>query len=345
MLLNEIKTRSFTSAGKGGYKATEVDEFLNEIYKDYSGLVAKYRALKDRLDTCKNIIEEYNDKRESIATALINAQAAAEKQLSEAKAYAEELIKKAAEEAEENLSLKKTEADAYYFDRTHDAIEQAKALEERIEDLEKRYTQLSQEYIDEANRKASEIIEKAKAQAEEIIKNANAEAKSVKEAADEAVASASAKLGEAVSAFEDFKAKIHSAVDTALPNIDSISLNIEIEPQSKAQENTAADEFVMPHFSFDFAAGNTTAQSEDTASEEAEETQEDEDDTASNEVSSFSSTTTKPVIPDSGDYVSKIFDDDSVGSSSTFTYKSNYDDIASEVVNEDTEDADVTEGE
>ncbi len=342
MLLNELRTRRFSPAGKGGYKAGEVDEFLDALYKEYSSFLSNYKTLKDRLDVCKKAIEEYDEQKASIATALITAQATAEKQMNEARAFADELIKKATAEADEILSLKQTEADAYYFDRTHDAIEQVKALDAKIEDLQKRYAELSEEYIGEATRKAAEIIDEAKRQAAEIIAEANAKAAEIENASDKKLKETAEQLTSVRAAFDSFKKQLHAAVDSSMPQFDEITFDAEVdvsEINDKYEEKE--DSFQMPEFSFDFSVSAPVQ--EETADEVAEETAEEQPQTEeSQDISSYSASVGKPVIPDAGDYVSKIFDDDEAVPSG-FTYRNDYDDIASDVIFSEDEDSDAEE--
>ena len=339
MLLNELRTRRFSPAGKGGYKASEVDEFLDALYKEYSSFLSNYKSLKERLDICKKAIEEYDEQKASIATALITAQQTAEKQMNEAKAFADELIKKATAEAQELLSLKQTEADAYYFDRTHDAIEQVKALDAKIEDLQKRYAELSEEYIGEATRKAAEIIAEAKRQAAEIIARANEKASEIESASEKKLQETSAQLASVKSAFDSFKKQLHSAVDSAMPQFDEIAFDAEVDIShihDKYAEKAAS--FEMPEFSFDFSAASVQEEIvEDTAEEIVQTGEEPAEE--SQDISSYSAANGKPVIPDAGDYVSKIFDDSDIALSG-FSYRNDYDDIASDVILADDDDTD-----
>lgn len=341
MLLNELRTRRFSPAGKGGYKVGEVDEFLDALYKEYSSFLSNYKTLKERLDICKKAIEEYDGQKASIATALITAQQTAEKQMNEARAFADELIKKATAEAEELLSLKQTEADAYYFDRTHDAIEQVKALDAKIEDLQKRYAELSEEYIGEATRKAAEIIDEAKRQAAEIIAQANAKAAEIEGAADKKLQETAVQLTSVKTAFDSFKKQLHSAVDSAMPQFDEITFDAEVDVSGiNGKYEEKKDSFEMPEFSFDFAVETpvqeetTEVTDEVTNAETAEEPAQE-----SQDISSYSAATGKPVIPDAGDYVSKIFDDSDVAFSG-FSYRNDYDDIATDVVFAEDDDSD-----
>ncbi len=342
MLLNELRTRRFSPAGKGGYKAGEVDEFLDALYKEYSSFISNYKTLKDRLDICKKAIEEYDEQKASIATALITAQTTAEKQMNEARVFADELIKKATAEADELLSLKQTEADAYYFDRTHDAIEQVKALEAKIEDLQKRYAELSEEYIGEATRKAAEIIAEAKRQAAEIIAEANAKAAEIESASEKKLGETAAQLTNVKAAFDSFKKQLHQAVDSAMPQFDEITFDAEVdvsEINDKYEEKE--DTFEMPEFSFDFAVAAPVQEetAEESTEETTEEAQEESQAEESQDISSYSAANGKPVIPDAGDYVSKIFDDEDIAPSD-FSYRNDYDDIASDVIFSEDDDTD-----
>lgn len=328
MLPKEIKEKRFTSVGKGGYKATEVDEFLKQVHDDYVTVLNNNMALKQRLEQCARLIDEYNEKKKSIASVLIDAQANAQKQIDDARAVAAEIIQKASEEAEELLALKRTEADAYYFDKTHDAAQAVKALQEQIDELGKRYEVLLQQYIDQATSMAAEIIEKAKNDAAAIVAAAYDDAKTAREKADGIIEEANAELDKIKSRIALFKKQIFSAVDVITPALDAIELPDALSVDPTKVEITSQDVEDMPGFSFDTPVKNSTQWVD--ISSDAKSAESVPDDSSVQDISSHSDK--KATIPDAGAYVSKIFDDFDDEVPLSFSYEGDFDSIVSDTL-------------
>ncbi len=205
MLPNQITLQNFSQNGKGGYKAIEVDAFLQRVYQSYNKLYVDNKALSEKLDEVLPMINEYNQRKNSIADALIWAKSTAEKNIDEAKAIAdkmiseanekvEKLVTEADEKAERLLETTKAEADAYYADKTVSAdtrVEKAKAEFDRLKQESEVY---SDRYIAEINVKTQTIIEDANAKAAAIVAEAYSDAKKAREKADRIIAAANAEL-------------------------------------------------------------------------------------------------------------------------------------------------------
>ena len=191
---NQITSHSFSQNGKGGYKAIEVDAFLQRVYQSYLKLNNERKALSEKLDEVMPMLNEYNQRKNSIADALIWAKATAEKNIEEAQAIADKTIADANLKAEKLLESTKAEADAYYADKTASAdekVEKAKAEFERLKQESEIY---SDRYIAEINVKTQTIIEDANAKAEAIVAAAYSDAKKSSEKADRIIATANAEL-------------------------------------------------------------------------------------------------------------------------------------------------------
>ncbi|MDP4120463.1 MAG: DivIVA domain-containing protein [Bacillota bacterium] len=106
MTLDEIKNISFRKSGMNGYKAIEVDDFVEEVIdlieqmkKEKSELISKMNVLVTR-------IEEYRNDEETVRNAFLSSQKTADQVMKDTKVKAEKLI------AETNEKIKKLEAES-----------------------------------------------------------------------------------------------------------------------------------------------------------------------------------------------------------------------------------------
>ena len=137
MLPNQITLQSFSQNGKGGYKAIEVDAFLQRVFQSYNKLYNDNKALCEKLDETAPLIEEYNKRKNSIADALIWAKSTAEKNIEEAQSIADKLIYEASEKADKMYEDKKSEADTYYNAKTSEADKRAEKAKSEFESIKK----------------------------------------------------------------------------------------------------------------------------------------------------------------------------------------------------------------
>lgn len=191
---NQITAQSFSQNGKGGYKAIEVDAFLQRVYQNYNKLFLEKNALNEKLNEVLPMLNEYNQRKNSIADALIWAKATAEKNIDEAKTIADNLVAQANEKSEKLMESRKAEADAYYADKTVTADERVRRAKEEYEKIKQESEVYSDRYIAEINVKAQTIIEDANAKAETIVAEAYNDTKKAREKADRIIAGANAEL-------------------------------------------------------------------------------------------------------------------------------------------------------
>ena len=194
MLPNQITLQSFSQNGKGGYKAVEVDAFLQRVYQSYNKLYSDNKELTEKLDATTPMIEEYNKRKNSIADALIWAKSTAEKNIEEAQAIADKLIAEANEKADKIYADKVAEADEYYTTKTSDADKKAERAKAELDSIKKQADAFADEYTDSVNEKAKAIIEDANSKAAAIIADAYADAKKSKENTDAVITSANKEL-------------------------------------------------------------------------------------------------------------------------------------------------------
>lgn len=194
MLPNQITLQSFSQNGKGGYKAVEVDAFLQRVYQSYNKLYTDNKLLCEKLDETAPLIEEYNKRKSSIADALIWAKSTAEKNIEEAQSIADKLIAEANTKADKIYADKLAEADEYYTSKTADADKKAERAKAELDSIRKQADVFAEEYTKSVNEKAQAIIEDANTKAASIVADAYADAKKAKEKADAVLEGANKEL-------------------------------------------------------------------------------------------------------------------------------------------------------
>lgn len=109
LTVNDIKDVKFKKTNIGGYKAEEVDNFLDEVQDSYEKLQKENLSLAQKIKILADRVSQYRKDEESVKDALIGAQKLASSELVRAKAEAEEIIEKAQIEAK--AILKNADAD------------------------------------------------------------------------------------------------------------------------------------------------------------------------------------------------------------------------------------------
>lgn len=103
----EILSRHFEKAGFGGYKAADVEAFINDIRTFIAAQNKEIADLKRKLDDANKKSAEYSNQTESLKNTLLNAQIVADKTVADAKAKAEEILTDAETKAASTLSSAK----------------------------------------------------------------------------------------------------------------------------------------------------------------------------------------------------------------------------------------------
>ena len=249
---NKILNYSFAYAGKNKYYASDVDEYLKSISESYDTMSKNYRALDKKMKSLAPVLEEYKANKNTIVAAIVRAEKVAETVKEEANGYSAEILRKASEEAENYLLTKKAEADAYYYNLTHEADDRLKALEAEVEATEKRAAHLQEKYLAQTNEAAAEIIENAKLKAAEIVAAAYQDAKTAREQSDEIIAATSAELKRLKGEIAKYKNEIFNVVATIKPAVDSITADAEFSfIPTEVEVDTDKFSQEIPAFSLD----------------------------------------------------------------------------------------------
>lgn len=112
----EIENKKFSKKTLNGYDPEEVDDFLDELTKDYESLYKQIADYKNQVDEYKSKLEHYTQIESTLQSTLLMAQSASEEVKNAAQKQAEQIIKEAegkAREAtmglEQSISEKKKE--------------------------------------------------------------------------------------------------------------------------------------------------------------------------------------------------------------------------------------------
>lgn len=104
LTLNEIRNVNFRKSNFGGYRAEDVEAFIDEVQLSYDTLLKENAELVKKLEVLASKLEEYQNEEDSIRNALMNAQKVGDASLRDAKHKAEIILKDATIKAEKIVS-------------------------------------------------------------------------------------------------------------------------------------------------------------------------------------------------------------------------------------------------
>lgn len=103
LTVNDIRDVKFRKTNIGGYKAEEVDNFLDEVQDSYEKLQRENLNLTQKIKILADRVSQYRKDEDSVRDALVGAQKLANSELAKAKAEAANIIEKAQKEADSIL--------------------------------------------------------------------------------------------------------------------------------------------------------------------------------------------------------------------------------------------------
>ncbi len=98
----EIDNKKFSKKALNGYDPEEVDDFLDDLVKDYEVLYKSYTESQNKIDNLNAQLEHYTNIESTLQNTLVMAQEAAEQAKSAAKKEAESILKEAETKARES---------------------------------------------------------------------------------------------------------------------------------------------------------------------------------------------------------------------------------------------------
>ena len=153
LTIDEIREVSFRRAGKNGYNAADVDEFIDDVTDTVEQLIAEKNDCMRKMDILANKIEQYREDEETVRNALLTSQKLSETKIKEAQDKADYLIKSAERKSRAILTEAEmaTEREKDKFEALH--AETAKLRSEIIA-LYKKHLAMVEEMPKEADVKA-----------------------------------------------------------------------------------------------------------------------------------------------------------------------------------------------
>ena len=100
----EIENKRFSRKNINGYNPDEVDDFLDELTKDYELLYKNFNESGDKLDTLRKELDKYKNIEQTLQETLLLAQDTAKSVRENAEIEAKQIIKEADLEAKESLA-------------------------------------------------------------------------------------------------------------------------------------------------------------------------------------------------------------------------------------------------
>ena len=153
LTIDEIREISFRRAGKNGYNAADVDEFIDDVTATVEQLIAEKNDCVRKMDILANKIEQYREDEETVRNALLTSQKLSDTTIKEAQSKAEYIIKSAEKKSRSILTEAEmaTEREKDKFEALH--ADTAKLRSEIIA-LYKKHLALVEEFPKEEDVKA-----------------------------------------------------------------------------------------------------------------------------------------------------------------------------------------------
>lgn len=113
----DIEKREF-SKGVRGYKEREVEDFLNEVLKDFESLYNENAKLKEEIEKIRNEMEKYQNIEETLKNTLVVAQNTADEVKRNANKEAQLIVEEAENKA--NMMIEKAKRDREKIEDQHE---------------------------------------------------------------------------------------------------------------------------------------------------------------------------------------------------------------------------------
>lgn len=224
MVPNQIKMQNFSSAGRGAYKSSEVDAFMQRVYASYAELYSENAELKKKFASLRDIIEEYNAGKNAIATALVKAQTVADQTVESAKNASDAMLADAERKAKALIDEKTKDACEYAEKMKQTADEELEKAREEIQRLTGQANTEARKYIDEVNEKAKQILADANAKAAQIVARAFSDAKKAQDRKNELIADAKDEYMTVKDEVTEFKKGALSLMKNLLPKLEALKI-------------------------------------------------------------------------------------------------------------------------
>lgn len=154
----DLRTHEFQSTGRNGYLATDVDDYLDEVYTSYDQMFRENADIVRKLQVLADRLAKYKEDEENIRNALVEAQRMKNSIIVEAQQKAQGQLS----ETEEKIRAARESVDA----QSGEILDKAKVeAEEILKDARAEAAAI----IDRANKKATDLLDTANSIYEEKV--------------------------------------------------------------------------------------------------------------------------------------------------------------------------------
>ena len=243
----KIKGYQFQPAGRGTYKAEEVDDFLAQVVESYEQVFRENGELVQKLRLVVKKLNEYKKEEGNISKVLVNAQTFIDKMIEEAKKEAKTIVADAEERARNVDSITNAKIKVMVDEvegKMRLAYDKAVAQAKSTKDSAYKEAEI---LILEAREKAEKIISDAEATASALISDATKEAEKEAAALKEEIEEEKKLLDELKETSNQFKTELVVLYERQLKSVEQMPdyiLDKDLEEKVKKiiEENCAEAE-------------------------------------------------------------------------------------------------------
>ena len=249
---NKIKGYQFQQAGRGTYKAEEVDDFLSQVVDSFEQVFKENGDLVKKLNILATKLNEYRKEESNISKALVNAQSFIDKMIEEANKESKKIVAEAESRAK-NVDAITNAKIKVMVDEVEGRMRVAydKAMAQAKSAKEEAYKE-AEILILESKTKAEKTIDDARAVAAVIISDATKEAEKESSVLKEEIEKEKALLDNLKKTSNQFKTELVVLYERQLKSVEQIpdyNLDADLEEKVKkiveekyAEEVSGADE-------------------------------------------------------------------------------------------------------
>lgn len=162
---NEIGSKEFNKSSMFGYKPSEVDEYLDELGKEFEHLATKNTELQAKLEILALKVKEYRANEEQLKTSILDAQKRANDIINEATEKSENMLKSAKEQSEKIVDDAKLKSISL-INEAKEQYDRIKAESEKeqsgskiaLENLQREVTEFKANLVELYKKHLSEVI-------------------------------------------------------------------------------------------------------------------------------------------------------------------------------------------
>lgn len=130
----DIHNKEFKKRLVRGYDPDEVDEFLDQVIREFEGLIKDNKAMRDQMESLQSRIDIYRNQEEAINQVLVVAQTTAEDMKHNARREADLMIQEARMQAERIIETGQSKA-RKIMEENGDMVRMAQLLRTQVRTL------------------------------------------------------------------------------------------------------------------------------------------------------------------------------------------------------------------